>query len=215
MLALLIIVALLTAREVVKGNLGQNGQRFWLWHLSLLGVPTAISLFVGILTLFVVRSQFALANRPEINYECMPRSKSEHDLPPADGSRLWAATLQNSGGGLAHITSLEYEILPADPAAAVAPSKYQRYADAVAVMTRCGLTIGKDYWLTSLSSGSAIPAGAVKELCELTPAAEQCLLVLDARLVVKSILGETFVKEIYCLPRRNLTAPHTTPSTEP
>jgi hypothetical protein len=103
MLALLVIVALLTAREVVKGNLGQNGQRFWLWHLSLLGVPTAISLFVGILTLFVVRSQFALANRPEINYKCMPRSTSQHDLPVANGSRLWAATLHNSGGGLAHI----------------------------------------------------------------------------------------------------------------
>jgi hypothetical protein len=208
LLALLVIVALLTAREVVKANLSQDAQRFWLWHLSLLGVPTAISLFVGILTLLVVRSQFALANRPEINYECMPRPTSQHGLPAMDDSRLWAAILQNSGGGLARITSLEYEILTTHPTAASAPSKYQPYADAIEVMKRCGLTLGTDYWLTSLSSGSAIASDAVKELCELTAAAEQHLLVLDARLIVKSLLGETFVKEIYCIPRRNLTIPH-------
>jgi hypothetical protein len=214
MLALLVIVALLTAREVVKANLSEHAETFWLWHLSLLGVPTAISLFVGILTLLVVRSQFAMANRPEINYECMPRSTTEHGLPAPDGSRLWAATIQNSGGGLARIASLEYEILLADPAAAGAASSYQPYADAVGVMARCGLTLGQDYWLTSLSSGSAIPAGSAKELCELTLATEQRLLALDARLVVKSILGETFVKEIYCIPRRQLTTQHPTPSTE-
>lgn len=168
---------------------------------------TSLTVFAGFISLLFVREQFVQGLRPFLTYSCF-RSKdndkaldlnhiSFSDDIESDKGVLFKTTLENIGGGMATMKSVEYRL----------SFKYgefgdfESFSDIKTKMYENGLEFNKDYWISSFSKGWSIAKEKEVLIFEIPLRKSNKIFCLDIKFEYEGLLGDTYEKQVYCIPR--------------
>ena len=172
-----------------------------IWSMQILDNKSAATMIIGLLSLAFVNRQVILAYRPFLNYRSQKTNSSTFALgKESNAKEFWVVKLQNVGSGPAIVTQSLYRV-SATPGIL---GKYEEYDGALRNLTAAGLTNGEDFVLRFLSHGWALAARDECILGELNLPKAMNVYALDIRVEFKGLLGDTYTKEIYCIPRNGI-----------
>jgi hypothetical protein len=165
----------------------------WIWDLSLVPPDAGATIFIGLLTLIVVREQATASTRPLMTYSSMQGGANSSGLP-SDDTGFWNVEIENVGAGAAIIRSVAYRLSRAD-------SYSLDYSATVQQLKLLGLQIGRDYALYTFSAGGVIGPGAKTSVFEIGLKNISAIKDVDVQLEFETTLGDRYRKEVYCIPR--------------
>lgn len=203
--ALLVCALVDLAWEIVKANLNTGARDGWPWRLTVLDTSTCAAVVALLAGIIVTRTQLSQTMQPVLGWSGVKGHSSEL----ADSLRT--VSLVNAGGGRAVVRSVAYRIQasPTRSDSAITPSGWVSRAAAIGSLASLGLTRGDDYFMLHLGSGAAVPMTNVRkegmELLALGPKALEKLSVLDIRIQVIDVLGDTYERDLQCI--RSIPAP--------
>jgi hypothetical protein len=172
-----------------------------LWSLQVLDNKSSATLIIGLLSLSFINRQLLLAYRPFLNYRCQQSSTSTFALV-GDGNNgnTWKISLQNVGSGTAVVVGSRYRV----GTKGGEPAVYEDYDHAMGRLVSYGFTNGVDFVVRYFSHGWSL---AGKDDCIIAEIALQKALELDrldVEVEFKGLLGDRYVKEMFCIPRRGI-----------
>lgn len=171
-----------------------------LWSIEILDNKSSVTLLIGLLSIGFISRQLSLGYRPFFNYKCQQTRLSGYALRTSI-DKFWSVTLQNVGSGPALVSGSFYRV----SSDLNSLGDYKNYDAAMTSLGDLGFTNGKDCVVTFLSNGWSLAAKSefiIAEL-ELTKTIDK-LQALDIKVEFSGLLGDTYIKEIYCIPRRGI-----------
>lgn len=178
-----------------------------LWSFKLLDVKTALTVLITVLALLYTRSQFEHGLRPLLDYRVRRTAESIYNLGSAShGNSFIAIRLANLGGGVAIARQALYSLKMKNGAALSGLS----FSELTAQLKKEGFLQQEDYDLTYISKGWIIGSKEERVILEMDMSDQgkknnlRRIELLDIRLEVEGSLGDRYLKEIYCIPRRGI-----------
>jgi|GEM_PF-1503033 len=178
-----------------------------IWKLTLIDVKTALTILLTVLTLLYTRSQFEHGLRPLLDYRVRRDAESVYNLGSnSHGNSFIAVRLANLGGGVAIVRRAKYSLKMKDAAELPKLS----FAELTSQLKKEGFLQHEDYDLTYFSKGWIIGSKEERVILEMDMSDQdkknnvRRIERLDIQLVVEGSLGDTYAKEIYCIPRRGI-----------
>jgi len=157
---------------------------------------TSIALFAGLFTILFARYQFSLSLKPILSYT--PRIRPESEAPLRKCKMFSTTVLENLGTGLAIVIESKYRISFTESDLL---KSYRSYSDVVDELAKLGYIKNKVYWLSYFSKGSTIAANSRLMIFEMPTYLTEKLFAFDIRIEYSGLLGDKYVKEIFCIPR--------------
>ncbi len=172
-----------------------------IWSINLMNSGSAAALIVGILSLMFVNRQVVLAYRPVFNY----RSQQTHDSIFAlqrdnHGGPFWQVKLQNVASGPAIALRSYYRVSFQSDCL----GSYQSYAEVVRQLGEAGIVNGEDFVLRYISNGWCLASKDECVILEMTLSSAQKLYAFDVAIEFQGLLGDQYVKTVYCVPRMGI-----------
>lgn len=206
---LLCVCIALAIFSVLQANLKFFGldESRTIWTLTLVDVKTALTILLTVLTLLYTRSQFEHGLRPLLDYRVRRTAESIYNLGSSShGNSFIAVLLANLGGGVAIVWRAKYSLKMKD----TNELSNLSFAELTSQLKKEGLLQHEDYDLTYFSKGWIIGAKEERTILEMDMSDQdkknnlQRIEKLDIQLIVEGSLGDTYAKEIYCIPRRGI-----------
>lgn len=186
-----------------------------IYGLNMLDFPlpngrASLTVFAGFISLLFVREQFVQGLRPFLTYSCF-RSKdndkaldlnhisfsNQSSFPEPDKDVLFKTTLDNIGGGMAIMKSVEYRLSFEQGVL----GNFGSFSDIKNKMYENGLEFNKDYWISSFSKGWSIAKEKEVIIFEIPLSKSNKIFCLDIKFEYEGLLGDTYEKQVYCIPR--------------
>ncbi len=195
---LALILVLLWA--VLRTNLLASWVDHWPWRLQLLDVASAAGITGALAALVAARRQFAQTIEPHLGWTGV----GQHANSSLGNRTRWYVQIENTGGGLAIITKVEYRIT------ARGADRFQQEwvgpDQAHSRLKALQLIVDTDYALTRIGLGSGIATGAsgAFEVLALDEKAYEALEAVDMRVGFDSAAGDHYSRTMYLLPGERL-----------
>jgi len=177
------------------------------WNFKLLDVKTALTLLITVLTLLYTRNQFEHGLRPMLDYRVSRTAESIYNLGSSShGNSFITVRLANLGSGVAIVRRAKYSLKMKDSPELPSLS----FPELAAQLKKEGFLQHEDYDLTFISKGWIIGSKEERVILEMDMSDQdkknnlRRIEKLDIQLVVEGSLGDTYAKEIYCIPRRGI-----------
>ncbi|WP_030269525.1 hypothetical protein [Streptomyces sp. NRRL B-24484] len=199
----------LLAYSVVRDNLSATLQDAWPWKLRLLDIQSATTAALAAVGASLARAQYARTVKPVLVHS----GRAVDGMAPF-GQRVWACSLTNAGPDVAVLSEISYLVtfLPAAPDAPPrASGTWGTALQAVDSIAAEGLEMRKDFMLTVITAGSALPAQGMKFLGWFTEKAMRTVDEVYIRIRVVDRVGDTHERIIACLKAADRTPAHTDP----
>jgi hypothetical protein len=173
-----------------------------LWKVQIWDNQTTATVIIGLVTLAFVSRQITLGYRPFFNYKCQQTRDSLYALivRGESGTRYWNVTLQNVGSGPAIVRKSWYRVRFDQTMIA----EYAEYEDVMNSLASKGFINGQDCIVTFLSDGWSLAAKSDFTIVELVLEKALKISALDIKVEFEGLLGDRYIKEIFCIPRRGI-----------
>ncbi|MFI6585933.1 hypothetical protein [Embleya sp. NPDC050493] len=193
--------------EVVKANLDRGVRGEWPWRFTVLDTSACAALVALLGGIVVTRIQLSHTLRPVLSWSGF--DGGSHRV--VDSRRT--VTLRNAGGGRAVVRSVSYRVSATDAYAGrvARPAGWVDSDVVVDFFEALGLERDRDFFLLHLGAGAAIPMSSNwregMELLALNAKGRERLSLVDIRLVVTDVLGDTHRRDLRCIrPRPTASA---------
>lgn len=205
--------------SVIRDNLPDQLQHTWPWRLKFLDVQSATTAALAALGASLARAQYARTVRPVIGHS----GRAVDGMAPF-GQRVWACSLTNAGQDVAVVSEISYLVTflpaaqgtpgapgaPGEPAAR-APGTWGTAVQAIEGIAAEGLEMRKDFMLTVITAGSALPSQGKRFLGWFTEKAMRVVDEVYIQVQVVDRVGDTHERVIACLKAADRTPAHTDP----
>ncbi|MFE3199166.1 hypothetical protein ACWGR4_42385 [Embleya sp. NPDC055664] len=193
----LVFVVVDLAWEVVKANLDRGVRGEWPWRFTVLDVSSCATLVTLLGGIVVTRVQLSHTLRPVLSW-----SGFRGDSHQVVDSRR-TVMVRNAGGGRAVVCSVSYRLRAAEAYAGrvAEPPGWVHFNVVVDFFEALGLERDRDFFLLHVGAGAAIPMSSNwrdgMELLALNAKGRERLSVVDIRLVVCDVLGDTHQRDLH------------------
>lgn len=201
LLCFTVLFLLLSVYCLVKDNLDTNNRYYHYFTLNIFDSKTCCAAFMSLVGLLIVRYHFVIGYRPILVYESAKTKSAAH--PNFANQIVWQVKIKNVGPGPAVFSNLKFRIHEGSPA-------FENYKlsfdDVDRELEKRGFVSERDFFLTIISKGAAFPNKEQLTIFELRLPANNPFPSIDMQIKFKGLVGGTYQKEIYLLPRKGIGA---------
>ncbi|MEP1216444.1 MAG: hypothetical protein ABJM11_20570 [Marinobacter sp.] len=195
---LIAFTSLLSLFSMLQANIDFSEDRMF-WSLELLDVKTAVTLLVAVISLSYTRNQFEHGYMPIIDYRIMQHSYSSLDFSvDARLDSVSACSLRNHNS-VAIVTAVKYSIYARGD-----HIECDDYSELIRILESKGLINKIHYSLLFISEGWSLGENDERVIFEISTDFKDTgtdVSGIDIEVEFRSLLGDMYIKNIYCIPR--------------
>lgn len=195
----LVLLAVILLWQIARQNVDLQARSHYPWRLHFLETSTAASLFGAFAALLLAREQFARSVRPALGWHGYNKIKTDLITEPAE----WVNYVTDSGPGRCIVVEAKYRfaIFPQVDDGSVPPDKQNQWVpwrEIIRDLGHVGLTLDSNYFLTTFGAGSVVPqnrpSAQDRPFAAFDRKSLATLQLLDVRLCVIDLAGDTYVR---------------------
>ena len=194
-----VVLAAILLWQIVRQNVDPQMRSQYPWRLHILETSTAASLAGAFAALLLTREQFARSVRPALGWSGLNNVNTDLITEPT----AWVNYVSNVGPGRCVVVEAKYRfaIFPQVDDGSAPPERQNQWMpwrEIIRDLGHVGLAIDKNYTLMTYGSGTVVPQsqspGQDRPFAAFDAKALATLKVLDVRLIVVDLAGDTYVR---------------------
>ncbi|WP_339783656.1 hypothetical protein [uncultured Marinobacter sp.] len=199
---LIFVAFILTVFSILKANVEFTKEDF-IWNFELLDTKTAISILVATISLLYARNQFEQGFMPILDYRITYSDKNSLDFNSSCSSNRYLVCSIKNLSAVAVVTSVNYIVHTKSNG----KTECHDYHDLIRVLKSNKLENKEDHSMVYISNGWSLGSNDERVIFELVTekfSNNEEVTGVDIELEFRSLLGDIYKKEIFCIPRRSI-----------